>query len=65
MSKRIIITVPRDPSKGIRVEVEGATGQSCTELTANIENALGKVQDRTLKDEYHQIDSGQQLNQQQ
>lgn len=34
-------------------------GQNCTETTANIENALGKVEYRELLPDYYQVDENQ------
>lgn len=56
---RIVITVPKDSSKGVTVEVDGTTGPSCGKLTEKIEAALGKVTAREEKAEFHQAAQGQ------
>jgi len=37
----------------VSIEVNGATGSDCQKLTAGIEKALGKVDGRKLKPEFH------------
>lgn len=41
------------PTGEIQVEVKGAQGKSCLELTEFLEKALGEVKDRQLKPEYY------------
>jgi hypothetical protein len=48
----IIIEV--DAKGGTTVTVDGVKGESCTLLTAGLEEALGKVKDREFLPEYHQ-----------
>ena len=47
----IILTVNFDGSSSI--EVIGGDGKSCMQQTQALEEALGKVEDRKLKSEYH------------
>lgn len=63
MSKTIRITVPRDPARGVKVEVDGVTGESCTSLTAKIEQALGSPGQRELTEEYYHVETQQEHNQ--
>ena len=56
---RIVITCPKDPGKGVTVEVDGVTGPSCGKLTEKIEAALGKATAREEKAEFHQASQGQ------
>lgn len=42
------------PNGEIQIEVKGAKGKSCVELTAFLEQALGEVKSRDLKPEYYQ-----------
>jgi hypothetical protein len=46
----------------VKIEVKGVQGAGCLDLTKNLENALGTVEDRQLKGEYYQ--ENQQQNQQ-
>jgi hypothetical protein len=41
------------PTGEVKIEVKGAQGDSCLELTRGLENALGTVEDRQLKSEYY------------
>lgn len=52
MSIEIILDVSKD-GQNVKVEVKGAEGKFCTELTKAIEQAAGKVTKRVLKSEYH------------
>ena len=56
---KVVITCPKDPGKGVTVEVDGTTGPSCGKLTEKIEAALGKVTAREEKAEFHQAAQGQ------
>ena len=48
----------------VTVEVKGAVGASCTDLTRALEEALGEVEARTCKVEfYEQAEAGEQLRQ--
>ncbi len=47
----IILTVNFDGSSSI--EVIGGDGKTCLEKTKELEEALGKVDERQLKSEYH------------
>lgn len=38
--------------KKVTFDVKGVTGPSCTDLTANLEAALGEVESRSCKAEY-------------
>jgi hypothetical protein len=42
------------PNGEIQIEVKGAKGKSCVELTAFLEQALGEVKSKDFKPEYHQ-----------
>ena len=53
MQSKVVITVPQDPKRGVKVEVEGHPGPSCQNLTEGIEKALGKTTGTELKDEYY------------
>ena len=49
--KKMIITIHKDGTQ--KVEVVGAVGDACVELTHQLENRLGvQVGERTLKPEY-------------
>lgn len=63
MQATIRVVVPRDPTKGVKVEVEGHPGPSCQNLTEGIEKALGKTTSTELKDDYYrnQLAENQQL----
>ena len=52
MAAKITISIPRDPTQGISVDVDGVKGTSCKKLTENLEAALGKVKHEELKPEY-------------
>lgn len=52
MPKPIII-VDHLGDEGVKVEACHFTGGACTEATRFIENALGAVQQRELKPEFH------------
>lgn len=41
------------PDGGVEIEVMGAQGPVCTELTAFLEEALGSVKERRFKSEYY------------
>ena len=42
------------PTGDVQINVQGAKGQPCLELTKPLEEALGDVVQRTLKPEYYQ-----------
>jgi len=49
--KKMIITIHKDGTQ--KIEVEGALGDACVELTEALEKRLGQqVGERTLKPEY-------------
>ncbi len=52
VKQEIEFTINPDGSVGI--EVKGAKGKSCMELTREIEEALGIVSNRTYTSEYYQ-----------
>jgi hypothetical protein len=54
--KQIIITV--DKNGGFTIEAQDYQGNECEQATAGLETALGKVDKRDHKPEYHQS-SGQ------
>jgi hypothetical protein len=41
------------PDGKISIDIKGASGKSCIELTEFLEKALGEVEDRQLKPEYY------------
>ncbi|PIQ23162.1 hypothetical protein COW36_19330 [bacterium (Candidatus Blackallbacteria) CG17_big_fil_post_rev_8_21_14_2_50_48_46] len=41
------------PNGDVQIEVMGAQGPVCTELSAFLEDALGVVEDRRFKSEYY------------
>lgn len=41
--QQILITIPRDSSKGNKIEVNGVKGEGCKALTAALEQALGQT----------------------
>ncbi|MBO5754176.1 MAG: DUF2997 domain-containing protein [Proteobacteria bacterium] len=43
-----------NPDGSVGIEVKGAKGKSCTELTREIEEALGIIKNRTYTSEYYQ-----------
>ncbi|MFA5624877.1 MAG: DUF2997 domain-containing protein [Bradymonadales bacterium] len=45
-----------NPDGSIGIEVKGVSGSSCTELTREIEEALGIVTNRTYTSEYYQTE---------
>jgi hypothetical protein len=54
MAAEIIVTIKPDGSTS--VEVEGATGGNCTNLTASLEAALGAANNKEYKAEFYQQD---------
>lgn len=54
VKQEIEFTINPDGSVGI--EVKGAKGASCTELTREIEEALGIVTNRNYTSEYYQAE---------
>ena len=53
MAQREEFEITIGPNGQIRVEVKGATGKSCLELTEFLEQALGDEVERKLKPEYY------------
>lgn len=49
------VTLIIEENGAVQMDVEGVKGKACTELTADVEDALGVVTKRTKKAEYHQI----------
>ena len=59
--KKIKITLHKDGTQ--KIEVLGAVGESCLELTRQLEQRLGKpAGQRELKPEYHQTQNEQERN---
>jgi len=58
--KKIIVKIKKGK---VKIEAEGYTGTSCQDATKQIEEALGVVDDRDLKDEYYQEDENEQVDQ--
>ena len=48
------------PSGEVKIEVKGVTGDACLDLTRDLENQLGSVEDRQLKSEFYQQNEQQQ-----
>lgn len=46
----------------VEIEVKGARGTRCLGLTQALENLIGKVDDRLLKDEYYKTTNVEQKN---
>ena len=42
------------PNGAVEFDVQGMQGSSCKDFTADLESALGSVQDRSLKESYYQ-----------
>jgi hypothetical protein len=51
--RKITMLVNQDGS--VQLEVDGVKGSSCTDLTKEVEDALGNVTSRKKKAEYHAI----------
>lgn len=54
MAAEIVVNIKADGTTS--VEVEGASGGSCTNLTASLEAALGAAQNKEYKAEFYQQD---------
>lgn len=52
------LTVTVAPDGSSTVEVDGARGDLCLELTREIEEAIGDVKDRKKKPEFYQGNTG-------
>lgn len=53
--RKIKVTLKPDGTQ--RVEVEGASGPECLDLTRELERRLGRAEgERTLKPEYHEVE---------
>ena len=48
---KIKVTIGLDSK--VKVEVEGVAGKSCTDVTKELEKALGTVEERKLTADYH------------
>ena len=57
---KITITIPRDPSKGTSIKVEGHSGPGCQKLTEAIEAALGVTTGDVQTEEFDHIVTQQQ-----
>ena len=53
------------PDGKISIDVKGAKGKSCIELTEFLEQALGEVTDRQMKPEYYTQETKQEQKRQQ
>jgi hypothetical protein len=62
--KKITITIPRDPAKGVSIAVEGHAGPCCQGLTKAIETALGVTTGDSQTQEFNQVEQQQQQQQQ-
>ena len=50
------------PDGSVSIEVSGVTGTACTELTRQLEEALGgEITDRVFRDSYYQQSDDQQI----
>ena len=58
------VTLIIDENGAVQIDVEGVKGKTCTDLTADVEDALGTVTNRTKKAEFHQITSKEATHQQ-
>jgi hypothetical protein len=47
------------PSGEVKIEVKGVHGDQCLDLTKQLENSLGTVEDRQLKSEYYEQNQNQ------
>lgn len=48
------------PTGEVKIEVKGATGDSCLLVTKDLENSLGTVEDRQYKAEFYENNTQQQ-----
>lgn len=53
MAKKLELEITIDPTGAVSVDVGGAVGKQCVDLTKPFEELLGTVEERTLKPEYH------------
>ena len=60
MQKQIVITVPLDPNKGVKVETEGFSGTGCQAATRAIEEALGRTAQEELTEEFYKTETQDQ-----
>jgi hypothetical protein len=56
------ITIQIDPKGQTKIEVDGVTGASCTDITKSLEHALGSVSERVKKTEFYCSESQTCLN---
>jgi hypothetical protein len=54
--EEVHVTIPKG-GEGITVETKGFVGKACTDVTAELERRLGKVQTDTKKSEYYRQQS--------
>jgi hypothetical protein len=59
MAAEIIVTI--SPTGDTKVEVEGGSGGSCTNLTKGLEEALGKTTEQTYKPEFYNKPQDQRI----
>ena len=59
-----IVDVVIHPDGRVEIKVQGVKGKTCTEITAEVEAALGGAAERTLTTEYHQKADEKQKNKQ-
>lgn len=52
MTQEVIVDI--SPEGEIEISVNGVKGQSCTDITKNLEKALGVEGQRTLTNEYYE-----------
>lgn len=58
---RIKVKISKDGSK-TEIQVEGVQGQSCTSLTAKMQEALGVVEKQDLTQEFHETEASRDIN---
>lgn len=51
--RKVTLLIEEDGS--VQIDVSGVKGKTCTELTADVEKALGVVKNRSCKVEYNQL----------
>jgi hypothetical protein len=54
MTRRVEIEVEIDEGGEVRFKVKGEKGKGCVELLAELEEAVGEVEARTLTPEYYE-----------
>lgn len=60
MSEMQELEIAISPTGEVKIEVKGVTGSACLDLTRDLENKLGTVEDRQQKPEFYQQNEQQQ-----